>query len=212
MPAPALLARWALPATIVTYIVGLVGLLYPATRTFFITLTPIHLLYVIGLLLAMHGPTTPRTWATWLGIGLAGYGIEWLGVHTGLIFGQYYYGQGLGWQLSQVPLLIAGNWLLMCYTSTALAQRYLQHPLPVAATAASLMVITDLLLEPLAPSLDYWHWPAGSAPLQNYIAWWLYGAALCYALHRNLGRLHNAIAIPIYILQAAFFIVLLLWR
>lgn len=200
----------ALVATCITYGVGLVGLIHPNTRQLFILLTPVHLLYVLGLLLVTHRPWRASTALVLVAIASAGFGIEWVGVHTGLVFGHYHYGQGLGPQLGAVPLMIAGNWLLMCYTATALAQRWLRHPLAVAATAAGLMVLTDALLEPLAPRLDFWHWAQGAAPLQNYFAWWLCGAVLCLLLHRALGRLHSALAAPIYVLQLLFF-ALLLW-
>jgi bisanhydrobacterioruberin hydratase len=201
----------ALGATCITYLVGLVGLIHPATRPLFIQLTPVHLLYVLGLLLASHQRWTRAGAWVLLGIACAGFGIEWVGVHTALVFGHYHYGHGLGLQLDAVPLMIAANWLLMCYTATALAQRWLQHPLAVAAAAASLMVATDALLEPLAPRLDFWYWAQGAAPLQNYVAWWLCGAVLCMLLHRGIGRIVNAVSTPIYILQLLFFALLLWW-
>ena len=33
------------------------------------------------------------------------------------------------------------------------------------------MILLDLLIEPIAPVLDFWVFDGGEAPLQNYIGW-----------------------------------------
>src|SRR5947209_2799209 len=53
-------------------------------------------------------------------IFVAGWLIEWLGVHTGFIFGHYQYGNGLGFKIQRIPLLIGLNWLLLIYSVSCL--------------------------------------------------------------------------------------------
>ena len=35
------------------------------------------------------------------------------------------------------------------------------------------MIFMDILIEPIAPILDYWEFSGTKAPLQNYIGWGL---------------------------------------
>ena len=67
------------------------------------------------------------------------------------------------------------------------------------------MVAYDVLMEPVAIRLDFWHWPEGSIPLQNYFAWFVVAFALLVAVHRAFGRINNRVAIALIAIQLAFF-------
>lgn len=170
-----------------TYAVGIAGLSLPATRPLFILLTPVHLLLTLGLLLAAERTgQSARPWGTWLLIAALGYGVEVVGVNTGLIFGQYHYGDTWGPQLLHTPLMIGGNWLLLVVAASALLRSWGASGMAHTLGVALLLVGLDVVMEPVAMALGMWYWPRGHIPLQNYLGWGAtaLGLAALYRLRR----------------------------
>ena len=104
------------------------------------------------------------------------FGIEWLGVRTGKIFGAYAYGQTLRPSIDGVPISIGCAWFVMLVASVAVVQRIarkfvVKSTIQLAVCVAVLMVCFDLFMEPAAGILDYWTWVDNHIPLQNYLAW-----------------------------------------
>ncbi len=115
------------------------------------------------------------------GVVVGSFLLEWFGVTTGVLFGQYAYGQVLQPQLFSVPVAIGFAWLTMLLASHSMAKSLIgagrrgsRFLLPVLG--AVFMVGFDLLLEPAVQQLGYWRWAGGSVPLQNYLVW--FGASL----------------------------------
>jgi uncharacterized membrane protein len=203
--------NFALALLAASYLAGLIGLLLPQTRLLFQALTPFHLLLTSGLLFWFHRDWS-RPFLLFCAIAfLVGYGIEVLGVHTGAVFGHYWYGESFGLKVLEVPLLIGLNWLVLVYCCGIICAP-LQLPTPLkAALAAALMVGLDFLIEPISAKFDFWYWQDNIIPAQNFIAWYLtaYGLiALFYVLPLNRS---NSLARPIYIMQLLFFASLLLF-
>ena len=115
--------------------------------------------------------------ALWgVGIAVTSFGIEWLGVQTGKIFGSYVYGQTLQPSIDGVPISIGCAWFVMLIASMAVAQavvpKFVARSLvKLSCFVALLMVCFDLLLESAAVKLNYWIWVNNYIPLQNYLAW-----------------------------------------
>lgn len=202
----------------VFYTVGLVGALLPLHPDF-MRLTPLNLLLSAGLLL--WNDVTPRgRLVPALAIAFSGgMAVEWLGVHTGLPFGNYVYGGALGPKLAGVPLTIGLNWMmLLCCTATLAQVSGSRGHWSKAAIGALAMTAFDVLLEPVAVRHDFWTWqspalatPLFVAPLQNYLGW--FGAA--FLLHlawlRFVPQNNNPLGIPLLALQSLFFLVLFLF-
>ncbi|MDE0014865.1 MAG: carotenoid biosynthesis protein [Candidatus Poribacteria bacterium] len=140
------------------------------------------------------------------------FGVEWLGVRTGVVFGAYVYGQTLGPSIGGVPISIGCAWFVMLIASTAVVQKIAPKSLAesrfkIAFLVALLMVCFDLLLEPAAVKLDYWTWMNDHIPLQNYLMW--FGLSFIFAtiglqtgvFRRPLPR----VAIHFYFAQLAYF-------
>ena len=150
---------------------------------------------------------------TSIGIVVVSFGIEWLGVRTGEIFGSYSYGQTLRPSIGDVPISIGSAWFVMLIASTAVAQKITPKSLAggfrfkIAFLVALLMVFFDLLMEPAAVKLDYWTWINGHIPLRNYLAW--FGLGFIFAtigLQIGLFRqLLPRIAIHCYFAQLLYF-------
>ena len=102
---------------------------------------------------------------------LTGMITEILGVQRGWIFGDYKYGNALGYKILGVPMLIGVNWALLTIITAAIAQQFYENLFMRIVIGVCLMIFLDLLIEPIAPVLDFWAFEGGNAPLQNYIDW-----------------------------------------
>lgn len=197
---------------IVFYAVGVVGILIPASRDFFIPLTPLALT-LSALALGFHHRSGIQTssFLVFSFILISGFFIEVLGVNSGLIFGEYQYGNALGFKWMDTPLMIGLNWLLLVYTSTSLIQRTKLNRWLGAILATALMLMYDILLEPVAPQIDMWTWANSVAPLQNYIAWGLIALTYHLLIARFRIQIRNPLDITIFFCQIAFFLFLYLF-
>lgn len=196
---------------IVFYCVGIIGFILPLTHRLFVKLIPLALLLSFVLLYIFHNTaiTKKELWVFGV-IYIIAFAIESVGVNTGLIFGNYTYGSGLGIKLFKTPLLIGLNWVFMVYTSASIVNTTkIPNGLKVVL-ASFIMIAYDMVLEQMAPQLDMWHWNNDKIPLQNYIAWFIL-ALLFHSLLKN-GRINlkNSIAGVLLICQFLFFVVLLL--
>lgn len=148
-----------------------------------------------------------------IGVVVVSFGIEWLGVRTGEIFGSYQYGETLQPSIDGVPVSIGCAWFVMLVASTAIAQKIAPKSLAdgsrfkIALLVALLMVCFDLLMEPAAVKLGYWTWMSGDIPLRNYLMW--FGLSFIFAiigLYTGLfRRLLPRIAIHLYFAQLIYF-------
>ena len=157
---------------------------------------------------------------------VAGFGVEVLGVNTGLLFGNYNYGTVLGYQWWGVPLIIGVNWFIILYccgiTMSSLFKKILvqtsvtlKTPIPllkaisVITDGATVAVIFDWLIEPVAIKLGFWHWNDGGAiPLYNYICWVVTSLGLLTVFHFLKFDKQNKFAINLLLIQFMFFLLL----
>jgi putative membrane protein len=204
---------------ILMYVVGTLGLIFPPTQPYFKLASAFNLWVSLILLLFFHQQYNKSFIATAIGIFLAGFFIEVIGVHTGMIFGIYWYGQTLGAKILGVPLVIGANWLLLIYCSNQvthvlfefLKQRILKNALLDSAIiraffASFLMVCLDFLIEPVAIHLDFWHWQFEKIPSQNFQAWFLVAFILSYLFLKGKFIQSNALAVLLLVSQFLFFI------
>ena len=144
-------------------------------------------------------------------IFLAGFFVEVIGVNTGVIFGEYSYGEGLGYKLFNTPLMMGINWVLMIYLSSSLVSQLNIKPILSVFLASASMIIYDLVTEQVAPVFDMWSWTGNSVPIQNYISWFLIAVVFHLLLKIFKINTNNALAPLIYICQFIFFLILMLF-
>ena len=140
-----------------------------------------------------------------LGIILFGYFIEVIGVSTGVLFGEYWYGEALGFKILDVPLMIGVNWLILSIGSYSIFQSYISHKITLAIASASLMLLLDILIEPIAIYLDFWQWQGGSVPLQNYFMWFITALMIQLVLAYKGPLLKKKIGFAVMGVQFLFF-------
>jgi putative membrane protein len=202
--------KYALPFFVIMYTVGIAGHLIPSSLPLMLDLTPYTLLLTGSVLLWSAGNS--RSLFIWAGaVYLSTFALEVLGVKTGLIFGNYRYGDVLGFRLFDVPLIIGFNWVLVIWGSAELAERYLKNKHLAAFTAGIIAALFDVLLEPVAIRLGYWGWEGNTVPIYNYFSWFCiaYLSAILYI--RYVKEEENYLPVWYLLIQSLFFILLLLF-
>lgn len=194
------------------YLVGITGIIVPLTYPLFIKLIPLALILSFAILAIFHTGKPDRKLITVsLSIYLLSYVIEAIGVNTGLIFGEYRYGAGLGIKLWNTPLIIGLNWLMLVYLTYSVTAKYNISGFSGITVASLLMVLYDIILEQVAPALDMWHWENQTVPLRNYAVWFIL-AAIFHSMFRAFNiKTRNRLAETILICQFCFFLGLLLF-
>ena len=191
------------------YSVGVIGMLLPATNYYFLQLTPFALLLSF-FVLAMSDESQQRgkLFIYLLFVYLSSYAIEVVGVHTGLLFGVYSYGENLGLKLWDTPLIIGANWFFLVYTTAAIFEKAkLSVSLKVIFASFS-MLLYDIVMEQVAPALDMWSWKHVSVPLQNYFTWFLIAVAFHIGLKLLKIKIENRLALAVLLCQFIFFVLL----
>ena len=190
------------------HISGLLGILYGDSK-WFISATPLNLIISLVLLL-MNSKNSNKTIMIACIAFIVGMFTEILGVNYGLIFGSYIYGEVLGPKFLGVPILIGYNWAMVLITTASIAQKVSQKFYSRIFIGITLMLLLDLLMEQVAPILDFWIFDSGTAPLQNYLGWGSVSLVLHYIYHKLKIELNNNFSNHLYFVQILFFLLLLI--
>lgn len=195
--------RHGIGLVLILHMVGLVALATPLAP-WVVPLTPVNLLLTAGAM-AVFAKLDRRTVLFAFVVGALGYFVEVLGVWTGRVFGEYAYGDVLGFKLLNVPLLIGLNWSMLVF---AIGVPLSRSSLPVWAKVlmgSLAMVVLDLLIEPVAIHLGFWSWEQHTVPLQNYIAWGLVSAVFFTLFFLLPVQRENPVARFVLAAQVLFF-------
>lgn len=192
---------------IVIYLVGLIGL-NTSFRVLVASLTP-YTLVLSAVIVLINNRDWNRYFAIFIVITwITGYLVELAGIETGLIFGNYTYGEALGYKLYKVPVIIGLNWFLLVYSCGMVSNLLRWGVIMKSMVSAFLMVVIDMSLEPVAVALDFWSWQGGDVPVQNYIGWFVV-AFLLSLYFQSIGlKVINRMAIALFIIQYIFFFIL----
>jgi putative membrane protein len=138
----------------------------------------------------------------------ASFAIEMIGVGSGKIFGSYYYGKSLGFSLKNVPLIIGINWLVLVLGIVNILSNFkITNDIVFSLCGGIFMVALDGLMERVAPVLDYWNFFGETAPLKNYIAWFIISFFFFFLFRAMNLKSENKISGFIYIIQFIFFVI-----
>lgn len=133
--------------------------------------------------------------------------IEVVGVNTGLLFGDYFYGETLGLKVFNTPLLIGFLWLTLSLGAKSIVLRLPKLPKQIIyILSALLMVGIDFLIEPVAIKLGYWQWSSGVIPLYNYLCWFVFAYVNQLFLKKVNNR--NIVLEVLFVINVLFFILL----
>lgn len=199
------------------YLAGYIGLNIDATQSLFRSLTPFHLLSSAAILIYFEETKNKHFYIHLITSYLVGFFIEVAGVNTGLIFGEYAYGETLGWKIWNTPLMIGVNWFLLSFAIgkvlNSLSEKFnpISNPIMFATLGAAGMTGLDFLAEPPAIQHDMWSWTQGLPPTQNYIGWFVVSWFLMFLFSKLGLKSKNPLAPWILALQFLFFLAQYLW-
>ena len=184
---------------------GMIGI-WLGYGAWFLPKTPFNLL--LGVVLLYWNFPIKNGWKSliiWTIIYLIGMSTEIVGVNTGLLFGNYSYGNNLGLKLFGVPLLIGINWVVLTFLTASISRRFIPYKWPAIICGAILMVGLDFFIEPIAPIFDYWHWETGHAPFRNFVDWFFVSLFMQVLVMNDLPEKEHALPLHHFISQMLFF-------
>ena len=147
------------------HVSGIIGIIY-SDASLFIGATPINLALSF-ILLMINVERSKEVFFLVLLCFITGMFAEIVGVKYGFIFGEYFYGEALGPKFMEVPIMIGVNWCVLVFITGFIVQLFFDSTWARVAVAIGLMLFLDLVMEPIAPVLDFWTFESGYASFQN---------------------------------------------
>lgn len=193
---------------IIFYLVGIFGFLIPFTEALFIKLIPLALLINVVLLIYFHKPNSVLSYGLMLAVAIMGFTVELVGVKTGVLFGNYWYGAALGPKLFHVPLMIGINWFFLTYSAAIVVKNLFKNLSIQVLLGASMVTFYDFVMEPVAMYTKMWSWQGNSIPLKNYIMWFVLSALFIFVFSKFSAKNKNPLAAHVLVLQFLFFVIL----
>ena len=137
------------------HISGLLGMVF-YDLDFFAGYTSLNLFLMSIILFANIKLNNKNQIFALLLIFLIGMLSEFIGVNYGLIFGEYIYGNNLGFKLFGVPFLIGLNWVILTVICANIASILIKNNsiIQIIILGTLLMLFMDFVMEPIAPKLD----------------------------------------------------------
>jgi putative membrane protein len=201
--------RIAIIIIVLFHVVGFVGFVTPYFDVLFLKIVPWHLLLMVSVVLYTHDRFNGKFFLFALLIFTMGFMAEFTGVHTSWLFGSYVYGETLGIKLFSIPLMIGVNWFLLIYSTGVFMQRSrIKNTLLRIIGGAVILVLLDLLIEPIATQFDYWHWTSNSIPIKNYTCWFLLSALMLFVFEKFKFKQQSMVASVLLFMQFIFFMAL----
>ncbi len=213
----------ATAVAVLFHLIGLAGIAF-IDKDLFASITWVNLLLMFILLCYTQKSINLSFVLFTLSCFIIGFGVELIGTRTGLLFGEYMYGNALGLKVWNVPIIIGVNWFIIIYccgaTILAIFNKLTSNlpdtekPRPVLKLAsvvsdgALLAVFFDWIMEPVAVNLGYWTWLLGDIPMLNYVCWFLVSAFLLMIFHICRFEKRNKFAVNLLLIQLMFFLVL----
>lgn len=156
---------------------------------------------------------------------LLGLAAEIVGVNTGALFGDYSYGNVLGYKFMKVPLIIGINWFVIIYccgiaihtllmkaisriSSETKTKPMTLKAISVIVDGATIAVFFDWIMEPVAAKLGFWKWNDGDAPFYNYVCWLMVSNIILAIFHFSRFNKQNKFAVNLLLIQMMFFLLL----
>jgi bisanhydrobacterioruberin hydratase len=206
------------------HVSGLIGM-YSEARSWFVASTPVTLL-LMTILIVLNEKSTERKFILFFGLCfLVGFICEVIGTNTGLLFGNYIYGDAMGLKVFGVPILIGVQWFVTVFSIGNIVlfgyklwiknkvERNIDRSLltnsVLVIIGAGLTTLFDFILEPAAISLTYWQWyPTGVVPMFNYVCWFVISGLLLIPFYftKNISSNVNYFAAILILIQTIFFL------
>lgn len=191
---------------VLIYVIGLLGIVL--APDWFVPMSVFSLLFTfvwMGI-----GEWTKRDYLLAVIIALLGWAVEYVGVYYHVPFGIYSYGTGLGFSIREIPLVIGLNWVIVTIGSWSVVQWAFPQWRSNAKVVMSaiLMTVLDVMIEPVAPHLDYWMFQLNWPPIENYLSWFWIGLFFSWLVSKWSLKMNTTLAMLIWFCQFFFFVIL----
>lgn len=196
--------RW-IGLLLLFYFFGLLGMSLEAYRNLFLTFTPLNLFITLIVFYKVNQDTSKKFIVLSFLVFLIGFSVEAIGVATGILFGNYAYGNPFGFKIFDTPLMIGVNWLFLAFCSHGIVQSFTKKALWLILLPAIIMTSLDFLVEPVAMKLDFWNWENGIIPIQNYVMWFITSIFIHGLIYFFRPKINTKISFVIMSVQIIFF-------
>ena len=186
-------------------IIGALLLFSPESTEYVLFLTPFNILLMGIMVFWANNDRSFNFIKTATVVFFLGLVFEILGVNSKLIFGEYFYGKTLGYKIFNTPVIMGLNWVTLSIASYGIASYIFKPTALIAVFASLIMVMTDYIIEPIAPLLDLWYWEEGSAPAQNYVAWFIISLVIQVLFVRAQIKINIKLSLALLFSQILFF-------
>ena len=190
------------------HVSGLIGIIY-SNASWFIKETPFNLLLSFTLLIINFKWNKKLFFLVIICFSI-GMISEIIGVKYGILFGEYSYGNALGIKFLGVPLIIGINWCILVFITGYISRFFFDSLIARTFLGIFLMLSLDIVMEPIAPILDFWKFKQGLASFNNYVGWAIVSFPLQLLFHRLNHNIEGTFPFHLYILQLIFFTILLI--
>jgi bisanhydrobacterioruberin hydratase len=188
---------------ILVYVSGSVG--FVINPAFFSPFTPYTLLLTCFVFLIHQPSTDNKFFLSFFSIAILGYIVELIGIKTGLLFGNYSYGNGLGYKVFEVPLIISINWAMLICAGIITVSKIFSNKFLVLIVTALVVTLIDLIIEQVAYKLDFWQFEGGFPGLHNYLGWIGVVFFTSYFFYPSIIKGSIKVSSIVLILQIIFF-------
>lgn len=193
---------------ILFYSIGAIGSTLPSHSKWFLSLTPFNLLLTFSIVI-LGKETRKKNFIIFLiSAFIIGISVELIGVHTGLLFGTYRYGENLGVKVFDVPLVIGLNWGIVAVAASSLMARTNLNTIVKIVVGGTLMTILDMLIEPISAHTDFWYWKDNIIPSYNFICWFITGIVIQSIFYGLKLEEKNKVFEVLLLVMVVFFIIL----
>ncbi len=175
-------------------------------KDWFLSKTPLNLILINFLLIVILQINDKSKLLIFSSVFAIGFVVERIGVHTGVLFGSYNYGENLGLKLDGIPLLIGMNWAMLVFVTGSISNQLKINKYAKIILASSLMVFLDLFMEQNASYFDFWHFQDGVVPLKNYFTWFIVAVIMQALFQSKFSKLTSYFSGHLYASQMAFFV------
>ena len=189
---------------VVIYTVGIIGLFQPKWRETFLPTSGI-VLYLSTIIMALSSNNKSNFLAFMAIAFIIGFGTEAIGVNTGYLFGNYNYVSNLGPKLLNVSIVIGLLWGVLALGAASIVDRIVIFNKAKVFFGALLMLVVDIIMEPVAIASEFWSWNGGDIPLYNYVCWFLIALLLQLILRKLKLNEKNKVYDTLVILIIVFF-------
>lgn len=189
---------------IVIYAVGMLGFSHPDWRE---KLQPTSgfILYLSTIVVAMASRNKSKFFIFLAIAFLIGFGAEAIGVNSGYLFGNYQYGSNLGPKFLEVSIVIGFLWGVLALSAASIVERIVLFNKAKVFFGAVIMLLVDVIMEPVAIENNFWNWKGGEIPLFNYACWFGVAFILQWILRKLKLFEKNKVYDTLLVLMVLFF-------